>query len=112
MTIKKWQNEGDLVLVMADMNEDVRLPLIQNTFRTVGLVERLTTQHPRPPPTHNHGSNPINGIFIPLSLLDHCQTGYLEFGVAVPSDHRALWINIAAHNVCSMEPEPIECPKA
>ncbi len=112
MAIKQWQNKGDLVLLMADMDEDVRTPLIKNTFRMVGLVEGLTTQHPRPPPTHNRGSNPIDGIFIPISLIDQCQTGYLEFGKAIPSNHRALWIDMAAHNVCSMEPEPIECPKA
>jgi len=92
---------------MANMNEDVRVPIIQNTFRMVGLVEGLTTQHPQPPPTHNHGSNPIDGIFIPFSLLDQCQTSYLEFSEAIPSDHQALWIDIAAQNVCSMEPEPI-----
>jgi len=44
--------------------------------------------------------------------MEQCQTGYLEFGEAIPSDHRALWIDLAAHNVCSMEPEPIERPKA
>ena len=110
--IKKWQNDGDLVIIMADMNEDVRNTPIKNAFRTVGLVEGLTTHHQRPPPTHNRGRHPIDGIFLPISLLDQCTTGYLEFSEAIPSDHRALWIDLAAHNVCSMEPEPIECPKA
>jgi len=106
--IKQWQTEGDLVLVMADLNEDVRAPTIQNMFRLVGLVEGLTSQHPQPPATHNHGSNPIDSIFVPFSLLDQCQTGYLEFSEAVPSNHWALWIDIATQNVCSMEPEPIK----
>jgi len=108
MAIKQWQTKGDLVLVMADMNKDVRAPIIQNTFRLVGLVEGLTSQHPCPPATHNGGSNPINGIFVPFSLLDQCQTGYMEFSEALPSNHWALWIDIAAQNVCSMEPERIE----
>jgi len=67
--IKQWQTEGDLVLVMADLNEDVRAPIIQNTFRSVGLVEGLTSQHPCPPATHNRGSNPINSIFVPFPFL-------------------------------------------
>jgi len=43
--ITQWQNDGDLVIVMADMNEDVQTTTIQNMFWSVGLVEAPTTQH-------------------------------------------------------------------
>jgi len=64
------------------------------------------------PATHNRGSTPIDGIFIPITLLEHCQTGYLAFGEAVPSDHQAVWIDIPAHRVCPTEPEVITRSKA
>jgi len=112
MAIKQWQTDGDIVMVLADMNEDVRSPLIKNMFREVGMAEVITSQHQRPPETHNRGSHPIDGIFIPLSLLDKCQTGYLGFGEALPSDHRALWIDVDAQSICPLEPEAIERPVA
>jgi len=108
MAIKQWQTEGDTAIVLADMNEDMRSPLIKNTFREVGMIKGLTSQHQRPPETHNRGSHPIDGIFIPLSLLEQCQTGYLGFGEALPSDHRALWINVDAQNICPLKPEAIK----
>jgi len=59
------------------------------------------THHQSPPATHNHGSNPIDGIFLPITLVDQCRTGYLEFGEAVPSDHQALWLDIPPVHVPS-----------
>jgi len=43
--IKQWQNEGDTVIVLADMNEDVRSTLIKNTFQEVGMIKGITAQH-------------------------------------------------------------------
>jgi len=34
--------------------------------------------------------------------------GYLEFREAVPSDHRALWLDISAHYVCPLEQDAIK----
>ncbi len=72
------------------------------------MIEGLTSQHQRPPETHNRGSHPIDGIFIPLNLLEKSQTGYLEFGKVLPSDHRAVWIEVDAQSICPLEPEAIE----
>jgi len=36
----------------------------------------------------------------------------LAFGAAVPSDHRALWLDIPAKYVCPLEREKIERPPA
>jgi len=90
------------------MNKDVRAPAIQDMLRAVGLVDGPTTQHSAPPATYNRGTNLIDGIFIPINLVDQCSSGYLEFGAAVPSDHRALWLDIPARYVCSLERESIE----
>jgi len=63
--------------------------------------------HLHPPATHNRGSAPIDGIFILITLLEHCQTGYLAFKEAVPSNHWAVWIDIPAHRVCPTKLEAI-----
>jgi len=44
--------------------------------------------------THNQGSNPIDGIFIPTTLIPAVTSGYLAFGKGIPSNHRAIWINV------------------
>jgi len=110
--IQEWQAEGDTVIVSGDMNDNVRSQKIQQKLRSSRLVEGLTTQHRLPPATHNCGSLPIDGIFLPSALLDHCELGYLEFGEAIPSDHRALWIDIPANYICPEGKEGIERPLA
>jgi len=60
----------------------------------MGLVEAVTSQHGQlGPNTHNRGTNPIDGIFIPPSLLTNVMSGYFAFGEGIPSNHRALWID-------------------
>jgi len=106
--ILTWQAKGDTVILVADMNEDVRSLAIQDMLRAIGLVDGPTTLHASPPATYNHGMNPIDGIFLPSNLVDQCNSGYLEFGAAVPSNHRALWLDIPAKYVCPLEREAIE----
>jgi len=106
--IQAWQAEGNMVIVSGDMNDDIRSQTIQQKMRLSRLVEGPTMQHRLPPATHNRGSLPIDGIFLPSVLLNHCESGYLEFGEAIPSDHRALWINILAHYICPEGTEVIE----
>jgi len=110
--IQGWQEEGDTIIVVADMNEDVRSPSVQGMLRTVGLVDGPTYHHNRPPATHNCGSLPIDGIFVPMTLVDQCTTGYLTFGEALPSDHRALWLDLPAPLVNLKQHEAIEWPLA
>jgi len=58
-------------------------------------VEVVTSQHGLcGPNTHNQGTNPIDCIFIPPLLLPKVTSGYFAFREGIPSDHRALWIDI------------------
>jgi len=58
----------------------------------MGLVEAITGQHGLEGPNmHNCSTNPIDGIFV---LLPNVTSGYFAFGEGIPSNHRALWINI------------------
>jgi len=86
----EWQVEGDSIILVADMNDDIRDPEIHTLLQSVFLIEVSTNLHAtQPPATHNWGSAPIDGIFIPLTLLEHCHAGYLAFGDGVPSNHQA-----------------------
>ncbi len=61
--ILTWQAEGDTVILVADMNKDVRASAIQDMLCAVGLADGPTTHHVSLPATYNHGMNPIDGIF-------------------------------------------------
>jgi len=54
----------------------------------MGLVEAVATQYgPNTPNTHNHGSKPIDRIFLAPNLTQNITSGYLAFGEGIPSDH-------------------------
>jgi len=111
--ITEWQAEGDSIILAADMNNDIQDPEISTLLLSVGLIEVSMNLHlTNPPATHNCGSAPIDGIFIPLTLLEHCKAGYLAFGNGIPSDHRALWLDIPTQCVCPVETEMIARPPA
>ncbi len=101
--------EGNLVILAADLNKDIQDQKIQTMLKTVGLIAITMALHMQQPlATHNRGSLPIDGIFVPVTLLKICQVGYLTFGEAVPSNHQAVWVDILSHSVCSIKSEPIE----
>jgi len=61
----------------------------------MGLQDAVTTQHgPSTPNTHNRGSTPIDGIFVPSNFIPAIYSGYLVFGEGIPSNHRAVWVDI------------------
>jgi len=65
-------------MILADINEDVRVHPILTIFNQMGLEEVATATHrTNRPNTHNHSQNPINGIFIPRDFLQGIKTGYL-----------------------------------
>jgi len=111
--VLEWQVEGDLIILSTDLNKDIRDQKIQTMLKTVGLVEITTALYmQQAPATHNRGSLPIDGIFMPVTLLDLCHEGYLVFGDEVPSNHQVVWLDIPMQSVCPMKSEPIECPIA
>jgi len=90
-----WQSEGDMVIILVDINEDIQEEPILSTFWQMGLAETIIAQHGiQGPNTHNCGTNPINCIFISTTLIQAVTSGYLAFGEGIPSNHRAVWIDI------------------
>jgi hypothetical protein len=68
----KWQEEGDLLVVCLDANEDVREGPVSDMFERLGLQEVILTRHYNysPPATYNRNTQqvPIDGIFISSEL--------------------------------------------
>jgi len=87
--IQTWLDLGDQLVVAADINEPVGSSSLTSVFQDLGLHEMFRHNHSgRTPPTYNHGSETIDAIFVTSSLLG-LRSGYLAFGDAIPSDHRA-----------------------
>jgi hypothetical protein len=86
------------VVLMMDVNEDVRSAPIQTFLDDLGMREVILERHGKStaPNTHLQGSDPINGIFV-TSSLEIVNGGYAAFDQGVTgkrSDHRCLWIDI------------------
>jgi len=91
--VTQWQSNGDSIIIMGDMNEDIWEDPVLSVATNMGVTDAVTTQHGNQSPnTHNRGSMPIDGIFLPTNLIQTIQLGYLAFGKGVPSNHRAIWL--------------------
>jgi len=106
-----WQAEGDQVIILADMNDDVNAAAIQHFCEELHLVEAISTLHgPAQKPTHQRGRQAIDGIYMSRSLLQGARGGFLQFGDVMGSDHRAVWVDISAELVGMAHQEPIISP--
>jgi hypothetical protein len=88
--IRTWLDAGEQLVVSMDANEDVRSGTVYQVILDLGLKEAIIDQHGRDaPPTFEHGSYPIDGMFVSPTLLGlRCgYTGYWH-------GHRCLWIDI------------------
>jgi len=110
--ISEWQAAGDTVIVAADFNDDIRSDTIRGFFSKFGMSEVISHGNPAQlPATHNRGSLPIDGIFVPDELIPFCWAGFLGFGEGVPSDHRLAWIDIPLPllHLC-LDSNPVKAP--
>ncbi len=93
--MREWQDDGDHLIVLNDFNDDVTAATTRTWATQLGLVEALTWLIPgEAPPTYQRGSHLIDGVFMAPQLLPLATGWYLSFGDAIPSDHRALWIDL------------------
>jgi len=82
LEIRQWQEEGDLVIILTNFNDDIHSDDARNFFASFGLSEAITGLHgPMGPPTYNQGSYLIDGMFIPSNLIKHCQGGILHLAM-------------------------------
>jgi len=108
MEVIKWQEAGEQVILLGDMNDDVNAPVFKKFCQDLHLVEAILSLHGKSPhPTHQRRSKAINGIYISRSLLQEAQGSFLEFGKVMHSDHRAVWLDIRAEAVVMTQQESI-----
>jgi len=89
-----------LIIVLADINEDVQGSMTQGHLKKLGLVEAMTKLHlHKLPLTHQHGQVPINGIFVMSMLMDQMSRGYMAFDDGMGSDHQGIWIDIPGQSL-------------
>ncbi len=90
-----WQDAGEAIIILTDFNENIRKLSIKEFFEELNLIEALTAITALPlTATHILGSNTIDGIYVSPDLLPSITGGYLAFDTVLPSDHRALWIDV------------------
>ena len=79
--IKKWQQNGELIVVMMDFNENLlRDGPLQMSLKELGLVDPIRKLHQnvtKPPPTSKTGSVPIDSIFVSKQLSKISRGGWL-----------------------------------
>ncbi len=111
--MRGWQEDGDHLIVLTDFNDDVTDTPVRAWAAQLGLVEAITwLTVGDAPPTYQRGSRPIDGIFMAPQLLQLATGGYLSFGDAVPSDHRAIWIDLHLPEINPPNPESYLKPSA
>ena len=89
--LRKWQEDGDQLALLLDVNEDVRMSQFSRALQAIQLTEANAHFHgPDLPATHCEGSLPIDGVYVSPTLLGTLRCGYLP----VIQDHRALFIDI------------------
>jgi len=65
MEVIKWQEAGEQVILLGDMNDDVNAPILKKICQDLHLVKAILTLHGKSPhPTHQCGSKAIDGIYI------------------------------------------------
>ncbi len=111
--VTEAQALGDIVIVMADVNDDVKGPTTQKQLRRMGLIKAITFLHKENPlNTHQRGQALIDRIFVSPILLDGARGGYLAFDNRLGSDHCCIWMDIRASTLWGMDQDQQTWAKA
>ena len=92
--IEKWHNDGDQIILMADLNTDVTNKEITLWRERHRLKDVYISEFPniKIPATYHKGKNTIDTIMVSHSIKIE-KAGFLAFG-DIPSDHRGLWLDV------------------
>jgi len=92
--IQTWIDTGEQIIIGLDVNQQVDHPDVTNYFHALGLTKAILHRHGTDaPPTHQCGSQAIDGIFVTTGLLGHVG-GYLSGLAGVIGDHCCLWLDL------------------
>jgi hypothetical protein len=112
LEITQWLNEGNQIILMLDLNDDVTDSMAHNKLKNIGLVESITSRHAGrlPFPTCSKGTRAIDGIYV-STTIKITKGGYLPFD-KFPTDHRPLWIDVSMTNIFGNDMAPLLQPQA
>jgi hypothetical protein len=85
--IVEWIQQGESLIVLVDLNDNIMSGRTATRLRDIGLVERVTSFQQKTP-THQRGSSTIDGIFTTNELVP-TDGGYVQS----MSDHLCLWLD-------------------
>ncbi len=92
--IQNWIDAGKQVIIGLDINQQVDHLDVTDYFNALGLTEAILHRHGIDAlPTHQCGSQAIDGIFVTTGLLGHAGS-YLSGLAGVIGDHRCLWLDL------------------
>jgi hypothetical protein len=111
--ISRWKDEGDQIILGADLNEDTRADLITTWTSSLGLVNihqekwgestRVATCN-----KSTRSNNPIDGIWTTPGI--HVQacglTGFGDLDLGTRMDHRVLWADITDESLFGFPAPP------
>ena len=89
--------QGDRIMIIGDMNEDVCGSKFVSTFSNLGLINLIPNivQNKGIIRTHKNGSRVIDGCWATSSIADKVRSmGFAPFGLGMKSDHRGLFLDI------------------
>jgi len=102
-SIQEWIQQGDEILLFADMNGDIRLQDISTFVTSCSLLESILSRHSTLPPPATfkrgarHGCSPIDGIWATPGVAIQC-TMMCPI-LHSPGDHRAIIMDIHLLNM-------------
>jgi hypothetical protein len=86
LLVQQWLSHGESLIVMVDLNDDVKRGKTSMALKRMGLREIISDSHPNLEATFHRGSLSIDGIFV-SSELQPVRCGYVHS----TSDHVCLW---------------------
>ena len=104
--VTKWTQEGDLIILDIDYNEDVtdnKHLSFHTSMKTVGLHEAIISSHQtKHPSKYNRGQRPIDSIFV-SAILTPTKSGFTRF-LEPLNNHRSPWIYFTWEQVLGHPP--------
>jgi len=98
LAIAEWQAISDQIILMADMNGDIRKPELSRFCTNLGLRKAILSAHPTllPPVTFKQGNkvgkSPINGVWM-SATLPATAASFCPISLS-PGNHRAAILDL------------------
>lgn len=98
--IRQVQADNEEILLAGDFNDDISSPQsgMKQLATTCGLVDLFGTRlgTTDSPPTYQRGNKRLDYILMSPSLISAVKAaGYDPYGYRIPSDHRAMYVDLS-----------------